>query len=232
MSVPSLELLAIWERFRQDGDLASLVEYCTPLLEAALRRCRGWRPGPVIEVADLVQQVWFSFWQRQQGDQPITSAVDLLDFLYGTACNKARLAQRHCLAGKRDPGRAVALDSMTEAEVANLPDSRPGPGRQVEWSDLLHSLPDHFKRLERAVLVLLLRHHTHKEMARILGVSVRTIGRICSQISPRILAICESGGATATYTYDAFTLANGSSPLAGLGAVVTVTTFTYHAEGG
>lgn len=156
-----------------------MVERYGDVLRAEVRRRLSTHVRRVMDLLDLVQEAWASFFDRLRDGKTTVEPEQLLSFLRQIARKKTAEANRHYLdAQKRDVRRAVTLDAP-EATGENAPRSRdPAPVdaliAEERWERLILGKP----HVQRYVLGLLRAGHTHEEVARTTGLNEKTIRRL------------------------------------------------------
>jgi RNA polymerase sigma-70 factor (ECF subfamily) len=162
-----------------------LFERYGPHVLRVVRRRLNSRLRSRFDSIDFVQDVWTSFFlneaRRCQFDQP----ESLIRFLANMAYHKVVDGFRHQLvAQKNNLTLEHSFESSTCDQGRNLVGAEPTPSRYAsareEWSRLLRGKP----AVQRGVVVLLAQGDSHKEIARKLGITVRTVTRIIRRLNP------------------------------------------------
>lgn len=131
-----------------------------------------------LEAADLVQEVWSSFFAHSIHAYTFTESNQLLAFLLTMAQNKVADAHRHHLERQRsDVSREQPFDGSAAAPEAEVRHRGPTPydaaAAKDEWQHLLKQQPTVY----RQILELLRQGYTPPEVARQLGVGETTVRR-------------------------------------------------------
>jgi len=152
---------------------------CGPSVLKAIQRRVG-RQTSRFDAADVAQAVWLTFY-RHIGNLPeVTSQDDLVKYLEATAANKVRMEyRRHVTSRRRSVDREVALDDEAAPQIAEpqATASQFAMGREA-WERLIHEAPPEHRR----VALLAIDGRSQAEIAKELGVHVRTVQRILDRL--------------------------------------------------
>lgn len=160
-------------------------QYGSQLCRAVRRRLNS-KLRPKYNTSDFVQAVWASFFcGRDQWDR-FQHSGDFVAFLTKMARNKVLDECRQRLqTQKRDVAREQPMFSEASEEIP-LPGREPAPSqiaiRNEQWQRLLEGLPSQY----RQILELRVAGETQEEIARVLGVSDRTVRRVLSKLQIQV----------------------------------------------
>jgi RNA polymerase sigma factor (sigma-70 family) len=165
----------------------AVVHHYSPALLLVIRRTLNQRLQSLLDPDDLLQDAWVAFFVGHAGDDPFSTAGQLLAFLRRTARHKALQANRHHLnCRKADLRRQRSLEHPDVCPDRDLVDRRPTPVEAAlareQWDSLLRGR----SRAQRHVLTLLYYGHTRQEIAQQLGIHERTVRRFLEQVRASI----------------------------------------------
>lgn len=167
------------------GDERAFEEMFNAYFPALCDFVQSYVHGPE-EAEELVQNVFFRIWQQRAEWKP----DGLRAYLFGACRNRALSHRRHERIVARFAERAVR-DGQGTAGLGP-----PRPDEEAQASELaealrraVHDLPER----RRMVVILRWEHHlSHAEIARILGISVKTVetqfGRAIAVLRERLAA--------------------------------------------
>jgi RNA polymerase sigma factor (sigma-70 family) len=146
------------------------------ILMEVIRRQLAPELRTYFDSADIVQDVWASFFTARLQDYHFDSPEALLAFLARIASNKVcDVARDHMRSQKRNLNRVRSLDGSAAVAAIGLADGAPTPSQvalaEDQWERLLRNQPPHYRR----VLELLRQGHGCKEIARELRLKYRTV---------------------------------------------------------
>lgn len=164
------------------GDQLAAEELCRrygPVIRAAVRRHLHERLRTQFDSLDFVQDVWVSLLTTPPGRYTFETPRVLLAFLTRVARDKViDAARRHAEARIGDGLREPATPDRDGAAVDELPSPAPTPDHWAiageRWEQILGRVPPHF----RPIVERLREGYTYDQIARMVGVSTRTIKRI------------------------------------------------------
>jgi RNA polymerase sigma factor (sigma-70 family) len=152
---------------------------CGPSVLRAIQRRVG-RQTSRFDAGDVAQAVWLTFY-RNIGKLPeVSSQNDLVKYLEATAANKVRMEYRkHVTSRRRSVDREVAMDAESTPLIAerSATASQFAMGREV-WERLVNEAPSEHRR----VALMAIDGRSQAEIARELGVHVRTVQRIFDRL--------------------------------------------------
>jgi RNA polymerase sigma factor (sigma-70 family) len=168
------------------GDAAAYEQLLARHGEAVREAVRGRlhpRLRPRYDSLDFVQDVWASFVAMRPAGGQFADPDELTKYLCQIARFKVIEAFRHRFSTKRqDITRERPLPPAAEESQAGLVGREPSPSQTAvadeRWESLTRRLPEG----HRAVLGLLRDGYTHEEIARMLGIGVRTVERIVRRL--------------------------------------------------
>ncbi|HVK18465.1 MAG TPA: sigma-70 family RNA polymerase sigma factor [Fimbriiglobus sp.] len=183
MSEPT-DFGALMDRVRagEPGAYDELLTRYGDAVRAAVRRRLHDRLRTHYDSLDFVQDVWASFLALGPDRNRFADQDALVGFLCRVARNKVvEVFRQRFATRKNDITREEALPQSTG--TATGPAGRDPTPSQVavageRWADLVRRLPPG----HRVVLERLRDGHTHKEVAAMLNVSVRTVERIVRRL--------------------------------------------------
>ncbi len=160
-------------------------QYGSQLCRAVRRRLNS-RLRSKYDTSDFVQAVWASFFCGPDQWNRFQHSGDFVAFLTNMARNKVVDECRHRLqTQKRDVAREQPIFTDTSEEIP-LPGREPAPSqvaiRNEQWQRMLEGLPSQY----RQILEMRVAGETHKDIARLLGVSERTVRRILSKLQVQV----------------------------------------------
>jgi RNA polymerase sigma factor (sigma-70 family) len=135
--------------------------------------------------ADFTQSVWKSFFRIQADRIAFNTPEELVAFLSAIAHNKVIDVFRSRLqAGKRDCSRELPFafhfgDEKEEPPAARQPTPSQEAIAQEHWERLVEGQPE----VVRRALEMLREGHSHREVARCLGVTPKMITRLLQSLS-------------------------------------------------
>ncbi len=162
-----------------------IAQYGSQLCRAVRRRLNS-RLRPKFDTSDFVQAVWASFFCGRDQWSRFQHSGDFVAFLTTMARNKVVDESRQRLqTQKRDVTREQAIFSDASQEIP-LPGREPAPSqiaiRNEQWQRMLEGMPSQY----RQILELRVAGETHEEIARLLGISDRTVRRVLSKLQVRV----------------------------------------------
>jgi RNA polymerase sigma factor (sigma-70 family) len=180
------ELFArLMERMRSGCPDAAreLFDRYSPYIRKAVRRLLHQRLRTQYDSLDFTQAVWLSFFTVPRDRYTFDTPDDLIGFLARVACNKVTEVFRQRLqTDKHNLNREVPLGEDDRERPAEPSARQPTPSQVAmaneRWERLLAGQPDHFRR----VLELRRQGHTHREIARKLGVHAKVIQRLLRKL--------------------------------------------------
>jgi RNA polymerase sigma-70 factor (ECF subfamily) len=163
-----------------------LVEDYGRHIRRAVRRRLSRELRTQFDSMDFVQDVWASFCTLPPECYNFRHPRELIRFLADLAANKVTDAyRRRFQSQKEDRNRTRSLDGSATLEALNLAGADPTPSQTLmnrEQVDRLYQdQPDEAQRL----LLMLTSGYTQQEIARELGVNVRTVRRLLENIRSR-----------------------------------------------
>jgi RNA polymerase sigma factor (sigma-70 family) len=164
-------------------------EYGEHILRAVRRRlCHEMRNQ--FDSTDFVQDVWASFCavppERYTFEQP----ADLIRYLAGMAGNKvARAYRRRFFTQKTGGNRTRSLDGSAALEALNLAGGEPPQSQVVMDREQVERLFRDQPPQAQRILFLLHNGYKQQDIARELGVNVRTVRRLMEGIRSRWAAL-------------------------------------------
>ncbi|HZU35037.1 MAG TPA: helix-turn-helix domain-containing protein, partial [Gemmataceae bacterium] len=169
----------LMERARagSDGAARQLVEQHGSFVLRTVRRRLPRRLRSKYDSVDLAQEVWATFFSDSLAHYRFGSAAELNHFLWQLADWRSRdLIRDLCFRAKTNIGREHGLDSSTvRTEVQGKPDGAPPPTAQATAADEWDRLINGENPRNQDILLLLRQGKTYQEVARKLGVSLRTV---------------------------------------------------------
>jgi RNA polymerase sigma factor (sigma-70 family) len=172
-------------RVQQGSNEASreLLERYGPHVKRVVRQKLSRKLRAKFDSDDFAQAVWASFFAEPKRDLHFDRPEALLAYLLNLAQNKVVDVHRQRQSLKYDISREQTLNPMN-LDTASMAASQATPSQYVmadeEWDRLLELAPAPY----RSILVLLRQGHSHEEIAKIVGVSAKTIGRLLKRIQP------------------------------------------------
>jgi RNA polymerase sigma-70 factor (ECF subfamily) len=135
---------------------------------------------------DFVQDVWASFCTIPPECYTFRQPEELIRFLADLAANKVTDAYRQRFqTQKNNQNLTRSLDGSAALEALNLAGEEPTPSQTVmnreQVDRLFENQPDHAQRL----LLMLNSGYTQQEIARELGVNIRTVRHLLRNIRSR-----------------------------------------------
>jgi RNA polymerase sigma-70 factor (ECF subfamily) len=163
-----------------------LVEQYGKHIRRAVRRRLGHELRTQFDTMDFVQDVWASFCtippERYTFEQP----EDLIRFLADLAANKVTDAYRRRFRSQKDNGnRTRSLDGSASLEAFGLAGGEPTPSQTLIHREQVDRLFEDQPTNAQRLLLLLTGGSTQEEIARELGVNVRTVRRLLRNIRAR-----------------------------------------------
>ncbi len=190
MTAPEPDLACLireWQAGSPDA-LAELFARYSDHIRLVVRRRLHERLRPQFDSLDFVQDVWASVAALPPGRCEFASPDALLGFLVRVASNKVCDATRHRFRQRRDVTREEPLGQTPADHDAAAVDRGPTPSQWLIGQEQWERIVGQFQPGHRAILARLREGYTHEEIARMAGVSVRTVERIVH----RLRDLCES----------------------------------------
>lgn len=157
-----------------------------PLVFRIIRRRLVVR-SPRFDSADVVQAVWASFFGHREKLKRFATSEEMVRYLAAMALNKVRKINRdNYFTQKRAASRELPPTADRRERVDEPHADGPTPSQLAiadeTWERLLAdlSLP------QQRILHLRLEGRTQEEIAKLLGISVRTVSRLMSRIMQRV----------------------------------------------
>jgi RNA polymerase sigma factor (sigma-70 family) len=152
-----------------------LVERYSDPIRLVIRRHLHTRLRPAFDSVDFLQSVWTDFFARSLQEHDFESPDKLYAFLRRVCLNKVNEAHRKQLdTQKRDRNRETSIPP-------DIVDHHPAPEHLAavsdQWQSLLQTIPPRW----RQALTMLRDGCSHREVAGVLGISERTLGRILAR---------------------------------------------------
>jgi len=167
-----------------DGSESAAEEFLQafgPLVFRIVRRRLGVR-SPRFDSADIAQAVWASFFGREKNVARFASPNDLVRYLAVMATNRVRKSKRDLALQKRAVSREVSLENaLAELPADSLTASQLAIADET-WERLLAATP----HSQQQILFLRLEGKSQEEIATVLGVSTRTVGRLIERLRRRV----------------------------------------------
>lgn len=178
------ELRSLLDRF-QRGDPAAADDLCRRFgrfIQLTVRRQMSPDLRTLFDSLDFVQDVWVSVLAVPHDRYQFATPAAFLGFLARVAQNKVaeearRLPDPPGAAGGRD-GSAPDRGQVVEG----LPSPDPSPSQMAVAGELWEQLLDHVPARHRVIIERLRDGHTYDDIARMAGVSPRTIKRIVRRL--------------------------------------------------
>jgi len=170
-------------RAGEPGALGELFARYSDHIRNAVRRRLHDKLRPQYDSLDFVQDVWASVValpvDRYRFDRP----DDLLGFLTRVASHKViEVVRRRFKTQMRDVSREEPLPTVPDNCDAALWDRQPSASRWVMGREQWERLVRQFPPAHRAILDRLRDGYTHEEIAKMVGVCVRTVERIVRRL--------------------------------------------------
>lgn len=133
---------------------------------------------------DFSQDVWASFFAVPLEKRVFKDAEHLLNFLTAIARNKvAMIMRQRLMSRKRNVNLERSLDDSQAIDKETLISGQETPSRLAmkdeDWNRFLKGQPLVYQRIFR----MLREGHTREEVARELGINVRTVTRVVARYS-------------------------------------------------
>lgn len=181
------EFPQLMERARagSDGAARQLVEQHGSHLLRTVRRRLPRRLRSKYDSVDLVQDVWATFFSDSLTHYRFRSPAELNHFLWQLADWRSRdLIRSLCFHAKANVAREHGLDSsIVRTEVQGKPDDGPPPTARATAADEWDRLINGENPRNQDILLLLRQGKTYREVARKLGVSLRTVRRLIYRLA-------------------------------------------------
>ena len=157
-----------------------------PFLLLAIRRRLSKRIRSKFDSNDFAQDVWASFFAESSERRCFNSPEELVAFLTTLAQNKVIDTMRQRVKSqKHNVEREESLDDSTRFDKDFLTAQQPTPSQvlmtQEEWVEFLRKQPLVYRR----IFILLREGKTHVEIAKELGIDLRTIHRTIYRAAPK-----------------------------------------------
>ena len=182
------EFRSLLARFREgDPDAAEyLCRWYAPVIRGAVRRHLDERLRTLFDSLDFVQDVWVSVLATPPGRYTIETPRALSAFLTRVAHDKMIDAlRRHTEARMARGSRESATPDPDRTGLDELPSSDPAPDQWAIAGERWEQLRESLRPVYRAVAERLRDGYTYDEIARMVGVSPRTIKRIVGMLKER-----------------------------------------------
>lgn len=165
-----------------------LVEEYGPIILRVVRSRLSTRLRSKFDSADFAQSVWASFFANRQTLAKLRGPDAVVAYLTELARTKVGGEHRRRFGvQKRDVRREepLALHTIGSEQNPNIAGRDPTPSKivsdQEAWDNLRRNMPTD----ERQLCDLLLEGKSLREIAQLLGVSQRTIQRLCHKLKNR-----------------------------------------------
>jgi RNA polymerase sigma factor (sigma-70 family) len=175
------EFGAVLERLRQHQPdaIEELINGYGDTILKVIRSKMPRRLRTLYDSDDFVQVVWTEFLTKSVLEQTFETPEQLMGYIIGLARNQVLCVARQRLdRQKYDMHRDQSLEGLAPDEADRLAEGGPSPEQRAiareEWARLLRGQPEH----ARQILVLLGAGHTYAEVARLMGISEKTVQRV------------------------------------------------------
>jgi RNA polymerase sigma factor (sigma-70 family) len=158
------------------------------LVEHVVRRHLPRWAHRVIDVEDMVQEVWLGFF-AEKCCRLCRERRCLPGLLCKLARDRARDARRRLLAHKRGGGRVVPLPDCAASELLRLQEPRPGPADQATGRELWQALFDTEPGAVRSIVQMRLCGLPLDQVAEELELSLSTVKRVLVRLQQRWQAL-------------------------------------------
>jgi RNA polymerase sigma factor (sigma-70 family) len=160
-----------------------LVRQYAEALRRTVRRILNVKLQPLFDSLDFVQLVWSSLFRYRDRIETFQTPEELAAFLTTLARRKVRSeTYRRLCTDKRNVNRERPLDPDEEQQTAAPLGQSPEPSEiaiaNERWDRLLAGQSSQYRR----IIQLRLQGHTHEDIADILGISTRSVGRFLKQL--------------------------------------------------
>ena len=185
MSVSDKQFHMLMRAALTGSDVAArkLFEDYEPVLLNAIRRKLNKKVRSKFDSIDIAQDVWASFFAEPAEKRVFKTSKELLAFLTKLARNKAIDAMRQNISlHKYGFQREQSLDDSRRINKEELAGNQATPSQimmtQEEWSEFLGKQPLVYRR----IFIKVREGSSHREIARELGLHVRTVDRVVAKL--------------------------------------------------
>ncbi len=155
-------------------------------LYRVVRRWLHRRLRTQFDSVDFLQSVWGSFFAIPPEQLQFASPAALRAFLIDLATNKVIDAFRKRLAAqRRNLNREKSLDGSAAMEALSLAAAWPRPSEVAVEREIWDGLVEGLSDSAQTILSMLREGRSHREIARTLSVSERTIYRLIQSLEAR-----------------------------------------------
>ena len=187
MNDHSTEFATLLDEISRGSEEATrnFIDLYGPHVQRAVRRRLNVRMRSRFDSHDFMQAVWASFFARLPDLRDVLERPSsIIRFLARMASNKVVDEYRRCFESEKN-------NVLREQRITDdlSPSGRHRPPRPSEfaiaheqWARLVEGQPEHYQQ----ILTLRVAGETHKEIARRLNVSERTVRRVIKKLAERL----------------------------------------------